>query len=504
MNTTKAPHVVMLVDNSIEGDSRVQKQARSMKQKGWRVTLVGRTPRGKGPKRRKMAGVPTRFVTVPRLAGAQYQLHRSHLLRSPAAYPSKQHATAKTALAQYKVGHEKTRIDLQKLAGRDAGATRYWSRARMMRARLTQAVTEFRARRTTELRETRRHHSGWPDRLATAWWRFAHGREAWRKLDPHLLDWEMAYGPLIDRLKPDLIHANDHRMLFVAAKAVERAHLAGRDPKLVWDAHEWVTGLEQRSKGDRWHPAQALLESDFAENADAVVTVSETLAEMLRDHYDLPTLPSVVCNAPIMTGVVAPEKNVREVIGLAPDTPLMVYSGGVSPARGVDTIIRGLLHLPGVHFVMVVKIPFQPLVPELLSLADELGVADRVHTAPYVPVDQIVPYLAGADLGIHSILHGPNNEIALATKFYEYAQSRLPIVVSDVKVMSETTRRTGQGEVFRAGDHKDLARAAREILDNPEKYQKAFDDEELMASWTWEAQAEVLHAVYTDVLQGRA
>ena len=36
--------VVMLVDNGVEGDSRVQKAARSAAEAGWEVVLLGRSP----------------------------------------------------------------------------------------------------------------------------------------------------------------------------------------------------------------------------------------------------------------------------------------------------------------------------------------------------------------------------------------------------------------------------------------------------------------------------
>ena len=45
------------------------------------------------------------------------------------------------------------------------------------------------------------------------------GDRSWRRLDPGLWEWELAYGPVIDRLKPDIIHANDFRMLGVGARA---------------------------------------------------------------------------------------------------------------------------------------------------------------------------------------------------------------------------------------------------------------------------------------------
>ena len=36
--------VVMLVDNGVDGDSRVQKAARSAAEAGWQVTLLGCSP----------------------------------------------------------------------------------------------------------------------------------------------------------------------------------------------------------------------------------------------------------------------------------------------------------------------------------------------------------------------------------------------------------------------------------------------------------------------------
>lgn len=497
---TRPPHVVMLVDNVIKGDSRVQKEAMSMAALGWRVTLVGRRLREKDLRRRRFGGVPARMAWVEERAGSRPQVERTTLLRNPLAYATVRKEKFADAMSQHAIADERMRIDVQKLAGRDTGARRYWSRLRMARARARRQVVARRVRASEATREKRRYARGRIDHLAISWWKLVKGTDAWQRLDPGLWDWEAAYGPIVDRLKPDLIHANDHRMLHVGARAKIRAAAKGRDVKLVWDAHEWIEGLSPWSSEDSWLPGQVSVERAFAPYADGVSTVSEVLADMLREGFDLPERPSVVCNAPLMDSVEQPEQTLREVVGLAPDVPLMVYSGGVTAARSVDTAVRALPELPGVHLAIVVKNPTHPLVLDLFTLAQELGVAERLHTAPYVPVTQIVPYLASADFGVHTILHGPNNEIALATKFYEYAQARLPIVVSDVKVMAETTRRTGQGEVFTAGDPHDLARAARLVLENIDVYRKAFTDQELMRSWTWEAQAEVLDSLYRRVL----
>lgn len=499
----RRPHVVMLVDNTINGDSRVQKQARSMSDLGWRVTLVGIAPKT-GPIRVKIKGVQTIHLPLMLAAGTPAHLDRRSVVRSPLAYPSRREAIMRQGLAEAAVVSAGEAIDLDKLTDQDRGARRLASRARMAVARTRRGVVRHRHDRTERLRDRRASASGRVDRLVTRWWLATRGDRAWEKLDPQLWDWELAYGPTIDALEPDIIHANDQRMLAIGARAAMRARVAGRRTKLVWDAHEWVAGREHGSSvNERRRTAQVLLEREYAARADAVVTVSDRLAQMLYDEFELPERPSVVCNAPLMRGLVAPRQDVREVAGLPGDVPLLVYSGGISPARSVDTIVRALPELPGVHFVVVVLNPKHAKVQELCDLAVELGVGDRMHVAPYVPVNQIVPYLAGADVGVHSLLHGPNNEIALATKFYEYAQAKLPIVVTDVKVMAETTRRLGIGEVYSAGDPSDLARAVRAVLADTGRYRKAFDDDGLMRSWTWEAQAEVLDGVYRRVLDAK-
>ncbi len=54
----------MLVDNVVEGDSRVQKQARSAAERGWDVILLGKSP-DKKPHRWKVGEARVRLVPVP-------------------------------------------------------------------------------------------------------------------------------------------------------------------------------------------------------------------------------------------------------------------------------------------------------------------------------------------------------------------------------------------------------------------------------------------------------
>ena len=428
--------IVMLVDNPVDGDSRVQKTARWAADAGWDVTLLGCSPTA---------------------AEQSWRLGRATVRLLP-------------------------------LGGAARGAGSGGLRGRLLaRGGLPLRAARL-ARRPLELAQVR-------------FWRALRGERSWRQLEPGLWTYERAFGPVIDELAPDLVHAHDFRMLGVGARAVRRARAAGRRAKLVWDAHEFLPGAKPRRDNARWLPAHVAYEREYAPVADAVVTVSDTLADLLRREHHLAERPAVVLNAPSAVADAVPVPDLRARCGLDADVPLLVYSGSATAQRGLDTVVGALPALPGVHLALVVGDPTEPYVVSLLANATRLGVADRVHAAPYVPHDRVAAYLSTADAGVIPLHHWPNHEIALITKFFEYSHARLPIVVSDVKTMADTARATGQGEVFRAGDAADLARAVRAVLADPKRYRAAYEGPDSpLPAWTWEAQTEVLDRVYRRLL----
>lgn len=490
--------VVMLVDNAVHGDSRVQKQARSAAEAGWDVVLIGRAP-SKKPDRFRLGGARVRLVPVE-----STMARRPHELRSGRrpgrAYANRRLAAYRRREAEvraYDARLRQLRRELEAAQGRRSAlsvtAGKAWTRAvqagskverRWVAARGQDAPrrpgpVEPRSDRLTDLRAK------------------AMGVRGWRLLHPHRWDFELAFGPVIDRLQPDIIHANDFGMIGVGAAAKLRAFAAGRDVKLVYDAHEYVPGMNAELRPPGWLDAQIAYEREFIGLADEVVTVSEPLAEMLAREHGI-ARPTVVLNAPVVEEISDVDvPTVRQRCGVADDTPILLYSGSMTPQRGVSIMVDALPHLPDAHVAFVVSSTEKPFVRELMQRAEERGVSSRVHWLPYVAPEHVVHYVADATVGVHPTHHFVNHEISLATKFFEYAHAGLPIVVSDVRTMAEMVRRTGQGEVFRAEDLDDYLRAVRQVLADPGRYRAAYRDSGLLQEWTWERQAQVLDSVYS-------
>jgi glycosyltransferase involved in cell wall biosynthesis len=341
-------------------------------------------------------------------------------------------------------------------------------------------------------------------------------RRAWREWDrrkqasgllattrgtlPEVEDYATVFGRVLDALEPDIIHAHHPLVLGTAVRAARRRQSAGFDCRVVYDARENFAGIPAAEQGNvRRHAVLVREEARYVGAASAVITVSEPIADVLHDRYRLPARPAVILNVPpnVSVGGSVVRPTVRDAAGLDDGTPLLVYSGAVSRARGIDDLVEAMAHLPGVHLALV-TVPFpHPQVPSLLERAVELGVVDRIHPLPPVGQDQLLAYLAGADVAVHPMPGGsPNHDQALPNKLFEYLHAGLPLVVADAKLMAAFVRDNALGEVFRSGDPLDLAAAVRRALE-PGRPRASRD--ELAARYSWQAQEHRIAALYEQV-----
>lgn len=300
--------------------------------------------------------------------------------------------------------------------------------------------------------------------------------------------------PIALEFKPHIIHAHDYTALPIAGRIVETLKRAGVECQLIYDAHEYVPGVAHLKPP----LMRAYIEQEIIYTAQsaAVLSVSEGMSELLIPHLKMgDRRPEIVANDPLVEGQQPSKRNLRSDCKISVDIPLIVYSGAVAPQRGIGTVIEGLRKMPDLHCALIAN-PENASVKEFIAQAADIS--DRFHVLPYVPNAELVSYLSSADIGLIPIHHKLNHEISLITKFGEYMQARLPIVVSDVKTMAAEVRYLGNGEVFEAQNTDDFIGAVRKVLKEKAKYQSVYR-EEILRERSWERQAENLLSIYNRV-----
>ena len=488
----RPPHVVMVVANDVRSDTRVRKSALAVAALGARVTVVGVTT---APRRWdtvldvpppagevRIVRIPVDFALSRTRKDRRARLHRGEFPLLTSDPRAEALARRRLAVAE---------IDAQSLDGRAASVRRAAVDARRF------ALRAEGAGRRRVASGAKLGFKAW-DRV----WQQVPVAASPHRIVPEVDDLELAVGPVLDGLEPDVVHVHDVHLLGVVARSVARARTVGREVAWLYDAHEWVPGLSRYGgRTARVIAAWAALEKRFIGEADAVITVSPPLAAALKARYHLARRPGVVLNVPPLGARDAGARSVRVAAGVPDGVPLLVYSGGVQAARGVETAVEALVHLPEAHLA-VVAVPSVNTAPvaAVRARAEQLGVASRLHVLPPVPPDQVSAFLSGADIGLIPLRHYGSHEMALANKLFEYLHAQVPMVVSDCRAQTAFVTDHRVGEVHRAEDAEDLAAAVLRILTSRDRYLTALADPDLLARYTWHTQANVLRGVHRELV----
>lgn len=258
-----------------------------------------------------------------------------------------------------------------------------------------------------------------------------------------------------------LVVAHDSPALPGAVPLAERS-----GAHLVYDAVE-VPHLSERSSAsyqglDRdlyGVAAVAAFEGALISRVDAIMTVSDSLQEWLRArHADLPVHVVRNCrDAAEHQSAEAPVDDLR-VLG---DGRYLVLPNASYPGTGAELALAALAALPS-EFKLVVagQIRPKPYADELLQLAEDLGVGDRVHLSGMTDPLSVKSTLAQADVALitlePSIL---NMRGSLPNRLFESLDAGLPVVTGDLPDIAHIVQRFGVGEVYRSDTADEVATA---------------------------------------------
>ena len=288
----------------------------------------------------------------------------------------------------------------------------------------------------------------------------------------------------------DVIHCHDLSTLPAALAIRDRQCPPAR---VIYDAHE-LFPFQFSSPGQRRYWER--VERRWIQQADAVVTVNESAARFLAEHYGLSTSPGVIWNSfgtePDPTG--QPVHAVVRPVGR--DVALGVFQGNFSPDRNLRNLVESFSLLKNEASLWMIG--SGTLEEELKSLCREKQIRN-VHFSGWVEQQQLLAYVAAADFGIipYSGERLLNMRYSSPNKLFEMIAAEIPVCASDLPELRRIVRGDGIGEVYPMSTPAKIAAALQDFIKRFR--QNAFSPAALQRArekYSWARESRKLTALY--------
>jgi glycosyltransferase involved in cell wall biosynthesis len=253
-------------------------------------------------------------------------------------------------------------------------------------------------------------------------------RPEWGQLRRHY-EFNRQVISFVRRERPDLVFAEDYYTPFAGLLS----KLFGKS-LFVYDAHELIIPersiFSLRFREAVWY----LLERLAIKHADLVFAANPERAQLMYEHYRLPTVPSYMRNIPkraITTSV--DEQSVMEkypFLEKAEGASLTVlYQGDVSLKRGVGRFLDAMEFMPdSATFIIAGDGPDRSVIERRYSRLIERG---RLRMLGRVSQRLLPAVTRFADVGVVTYpLHGLNNLYCAPNKIFEYLNANVPVVTT--------------------------------------------------------------------------
>ena len=198
--------------------------------------------------------------------------------------------------------------------------------------------------------------------------------------------------------------------------------------------------------------------------ADEIITVHEPLRELSIARGVPPGKISVVMNSAdtdLFDATRHPRRPFMEDGELR-----LIHHSNLQRIYGLEVLIEAVARIGDELPVRADIYGDGPYRAHLEAAVARTASADRVHLNGPVPIDELPPLIAAADVGVIPSLPEPYMQYSLSTKLLEYAAMGVPIVASDLR----TIRAHFTGDAIRyvpGGDPAALADALRSLAADP-------------------------------------
>jgi len=287
-------------------------------------------------------------------------------------------------------------------------------------------------------------------------------------------------------------HSHDLNTLWVGNRCKRKRP----GTRLVYDSHELAT-QRSRMKGLRrawasWNERRGL------RGIDVLIMTTRSRAQYMVDRYGI-EFPPLIRNVPEMMAI-EEDWDLHERLDIPGDQRILLYQGSIQEYRGIEEAIEATTMLDD---CVLVVIGYGYHRPTLEKMVEDRKLTDTVKFFGPIPNDELLWYTTSADVGLCIIVgESLSYRWSLPNKLFEYMMAGVPIVASDYEEMGRVVTEEGVGTVCDPTDPADVARAAREIVDDPEaiaRFRSA--TRTAITRYNWGVEEQVLLKIYQGLQQ---
>jgi glycosyltransferase involved in cell wall biosynthesis len=277
-----------------------------------------------------------------------------------------------------------------------------------------------------------------------------------------------------------IVHAHDFTALELGARLAKE-----HDVPFIYDSHEWWLGRQRQYRPtpivDR---REAILEATLGARAAAVITVGESIAQLMRSRRGMKSV-FVVRNSFPSGG-----DHSKEVV--SPPQGI-IYAGRIDAFRELEVTMDVAKKIPlpicwmGEHE--------NQWSANHVPRARKLGVEVLVSQ----PIASVTKAMQNA--GLVFVTHSnqfESHRLALPNKLFHAVHAGVPVIATDVTELAGVVRQYDIGELYEPGNSQSMEEAiSRAISRHSELISNV---KAAQAELSWDRDAQVLRNIYSDVM----
>lgn len=292
----------------------------------------------------------------------------------------------------------------------------------------------------------------------------------------------------------DIVYSNDFTTLLVGWMLSRRKKIP-----LVYDAHEmWTENVEYDGKKKEYVSMPkwkrflfTQIEKRMVYNSQLFVSVSNQICKEFKRRYKLEKEPFLLPNFPELAlqkkeGL----RTIRERFNLPEDYFIILYIGGINPARNIESVILSLKYLPEKCIFAIQGPGVAYYQEEYKKLAATINAEDRILCLEGVKQHQVVEAASFADCGVLMLKNLCLNFYWFyPNKFFEYMMAGIPVAVSNFPEVSAHVEKEGCGVTFAPHNPKSIAESILWLYNNRAEAKKMGErgKKSVLEKYNWEA-----------------